>query len=122
MLKGWWRQIATAVDEGALSLISSPQAIDELSDVVQRPRFSQLITPADAVEIADLLRRAEMYQPMTILPICRDPNDDYLLALAQISAADMLDTRDEDLLVLRQLGRTEIIHVSEFLTRISTAR
>ena len=85
-------------------------------------RGSRTWYPSDASEIAGLLRRAEIHQPAVILPICRDPNDDCLLALAQTSAADLLVTRDEDLLALRQLGKTEMIHVAEFLSRLSAAQ
>jgi predicted nucleic acid-binding protein len=59
--------------------------------------------------------------PTHIDPICRDTSDDYLLALANTAAADLLVTRDEDLLVLKKHGMTEIIHVAEFLKRIQTS-
>jgi len=64
------------------------------------------------------LRRAELFTPTTIVPVCRDPNDDYLLALATTAQADRLVTRDEDLLVLKQHSHTRIVHVAEFLTEL----
>jgi predicted nucleic acid-binding protein len=68
------------------------------------------------------LRRAELHRPAEIPPICRDPSDDFLLALATVSAADVLVTRDEDLLSIQQIGTTEIIHVAEFLSRLAAKR
>lgn len=120
MLKGWWREIATAVDCGRLLLVTSPDAINEFSDVVARPRLAQFIDRTDSAEIAALLRRAELHRPIEIQQVCRDSNDDYLLALIDIAAADVLVTRDEDLLSLRSYRGTAIIHVGEFLMRLAT--
>lgn len=47
--------------------------------------------------------------------ICRDPNDDFLLALAKTGKADYLLTGDKDLLELKNIGKTKIITISDFL-------
>ncbi len=117
-MKDWWGLMADAVESGRLVIVTSPAAIEEFEDVVRRPSIRELIDTADAASIADLLRRAELCLPTSIAPVCRDPNDDYLLALASESQADVLVTRDEDLLVLEKHGNTEIIHVAEFLRRM----
>jgi putative PIN family toxin of toxin-antitoxin system len=98
--------------------VTSPAAIDEFLAVVGRPAFRDLIEPTDAEQLAGLLRRVELFHPSHVPAVCRDPNDDYLLALAAAAAANVLVTRDEDLLVLRKHGETEIVHVAEFLRRI----
>jgi uncharacterized protein len=82
-----------------LALISSPAAIDEFVAVVKRPAFKTLISPGDADQLGNLLRRSELFIPKDIESICRDPSDDYLLALAKTAEADLLVTRDEDLLM-----------------------
>ena len=87
-------------------------------DVVRRPAFRDLIAPKDANELGNLLRRAELFNPSHVVTVCRDPSDDYLLALATTAEADVLVTRDEDLLVLKKHGKTEIVHVAEFLRRL----
>lgn len=46
--------------------------------------------------------------------ICRDPKDDYLLALSKVAKADLLITADEDLLVLGKYGRTRIVTPETF--------
>ena len=102
----------------AILLISSPAAIDEFVEVVKRPAFLKLISSNDADQLGNLLRRGELFNPSDIEAICRDQNDDYLLALAKTSEADCLVTRDEDLLILKKHSKTEIIHVAEFLKRL----
>ena len=47
--------------------------------------------------------------------ICRDPKDDYLLALAKDSQADFLITGDRDLLILEQFRETQIVTYQNFL-------
>ena len=47
--------------------------------------------------------------------VCRDPKDNFLLALAHDGKADYLLTGDNDLLVMKKFGRTKIVKISEFL-------
>lgn len=120
LITGWWREVADAIEAGRVELIISPQAIDEFIDVTTRPAKRSLLDPEDAAEIGDLLRRAALFVPGPIESVCRDPSDDFLLALAKEGNADVLVSRDEDLLSLKEHGRTEIIHVAAFLDRISS--
>jgi len=122
LIKGWWRTIGTAVESERLTLVTSPQLIDEFLDVVSRPSKRSLLDPADAAEIANLLRRATVVVPQTAVSVCRDPSDNFLLALAAAAQADVLVTRDEDLLTLRSYGPTAVIHVAEFFRRLSSLR
>ncbi|RLE20594.1 MAG: putative toxin-antitoxin system toxin component, PIN family [Acidobacteria bacterium] len=49
-------------------------------------------------------------------PVCRDKDDDAVLALAQSSGADCLVTGDGDLLILESFTRIPIISPRAFLT------
>lgn len=46
--------------------------------------------------------------------LCRDPKDNFLLGLSEISKADYLITGDNDLLILKKYKKTEIITIKEF--------
>jgi len=50
--------------------------------------------------------------------ICRDPKDNYLLALAKDSQANFLITGDGDLLTLTSFEGTEILNYQDFLIKI----
>ena len=52
--------------------------------------------------------------PKVIPAISRDPDDDYLLALAKVGKADILITGDKDLLVLEKYGRTRVLNARAF--------
>lgn len=57
-----------------------------------------------------------LWEPKLVLRTCRDPDDNYLLALAETSQANYLVTRDEDLLSLKQWKDTRIIYPARLLT------
>lgn len=50
--------------------------------------------------------------------ICRDSKDNFILALCKDANADYLLTGDKDLLELRELGTTQILTISAFLSEI----
>src|SRR5437870_6541399 len=66
LIKGWWPQFADAAEDGRLTLIILPAAIDEFIEVVHRPAFHDLISPSDPDELGNLLRRAELFNPLHI--------------------------------------------------------
>ncbi|UBF26661.1 putative toxin-antitoxin system toxin component, PIN family [Kovacikia minuta CCNUW1] len=47
-------------------------------------------------------------------PVCRDPNDDTILATALAGGADCIATGDKDLLALKKFGAIDILSPSEF--------
>ncbi len=47
--------------------------------------------------------------------VCRDKKDNFLLSLSRDATADYLITRDEDLLILKQFGKTRIVTLKEFV-------
>ncbi len=49
--------------------------------------------------------------------LCRDPKDNFLLALAKDGDADYLITGDADLLVLKEFEKTKIVTLAEFEDR-----
>lgn len=80
-----------------------------------RPR---LTIPQSA--LSALIERLETYgeavdSPLEAIQACRDPNDDYLLALAMAGRADAILTEDKDLLVLDPWRDVRLIRLFEFL-------
>lgn len=47
-------------------------------------------------------------------PVCRDHDDDMILACAETAAADYLVTGDKDLLILEQHGKCKILSPRDF--------
>lgn len=106
----FWRDAPHALLEqvrvGALGLISSPALLAELADVLSRSKFAAILVRTNTSRervLAEVKRLAEVFEPSPLLqPVCRDPDDDGLLALAIAAQADLIVSGDNDLLVLRQ--------------------
>lgn len=101
--------------------ICSAQLVDELIDVLARPKFVGKITDIDAAELVRLLRTAALFvEPEQIDATSRDPKDDVFLACALAGGADYLVTGDDDLLSLVGFRGTKIVTPREFLQVIES--
>jgi len=96
------RQIITAWVDGRFELIASAALLDELRDVLQRPRFRRWISAELASEfIAGLEQDAvNLDDPPELQGVSPDPDDDYLIALARAASARYLVSGDRHLLDL----------------------
>jgi putative PIN family toxin of toxin-antitoxin system len=76
-----------------------PKLIDELDRTLRRDRFRPHVALEDVDDLIDELRRhAEpANDPERAAPVSRDPDDDYLIALALEADADALVSGDLDL-------------------------
>lgn len=83
-------------------MVTSPQLIEELEDVLARPRIQALVPLESAVVLVEMIReRAELVEAPDVVPsYTRDPKDDMFVACAIAGRANFLVTEDLDLLVL----------------------
>ncbi len=104
---------------GGLSLVSSPALLAELHEVLGRPKFDAILTRANVTRdgsLADLRRLVEVIDPPSLVePVCRDPDDDKLLALAIAAKVDVIVSGDNDLLTLGRFRDTPILTPSQAL-------
>lgn len=100
-------------------LVMSPRLLRELATVTGRSRFRQYFSIQEAERlITDLWDLALRLNDADDIPdITRDPDDDYLVALARKSDADVLVTGDRDLLDLHEVD-VQVIAPREFVERL----
>jgi uncharacterized protein len=110
--------IMDSLARGDFMLLLPLELLDELEQVVARkPSLAQRIRPEQLARLREgLLAVGDVIPPIEqhIPAVTRDRKDDYLLAYAVVGAADYLVTGDEDLLVLKQVGRLRIVSPPEF--------
>jgi len=92
-------RVVEAVISGELVAVVSQHLLDEVTAVLIRPKFRRWVSVADAVAFVETLGgHADLYpDPGTPAPRVRDPDDDYLVALAEAAEA-VIVTGDADLL------------------------
>jgi len=110
---------------GAHRLVSSPALIAELADVLNRSKFPAILeisdTNAERV-LAQMRHLAEIFDPIPLAaPVCRDPGDDAVLALALAAQVDFIVSGDQDLLTLGAYAGIPIATPAQALGRIGVA-
>ena len=95
------------------TIVSSEFILDELREkLVQKFDY----TDEEADEVVTLLQsQMEIVIPQQWgNPVCRDADDDWILATAVTGNADCIVTGDKDLLTIRQYEEVDIIHPRDF--------
>jgi putative PIN family toxin of toxin-antitoxin system len=118
-----WRNAPHALLElvrsGELTLVISPALLAELADVISRPKFDSILVRSNTSREStlDALRRlAEVVEaPPLPQPVCRDPDDDEVLAAAIAGQVDLIVSGDNDLLCLKQFQNIPILSPAETL-------
>jgi putative PIN family toxin of toxin-antitoxin system len=110
------------VREGALAFISSPALLAELAEVIARPQFDAILARSNTSRehsLAELRELAEAIAPPPLAqPVCRDPDDDAVLALGVAAKADFIVSGDRDLLSLESFQNIPIVTPAEALRRV----
>jgi uncharacterized protein len=110
--------LTAAIRDG--DIVLSPDTVQELHDVLFRPKFDRYLTSATRKRfMAAILRRAVIVEVDQTVRECRDPKDDKLLDLAVGGNASFVITGDDDLLALNPFRGISIVTPSEFLEILS---
>lgn len=113
--------------DNRFQVVVSLPLLDELSDVLTRPRIIRKypIQAADVEEFLLLLvRRSQVVVPAGALRECRDPDDDLILETATLGQAQYAVSRDDDIKRDRDLIRhlqahgVAILSVQQFLDKL----
>jgi putative PIN family toxin of toxin-antitoxin system len=98
-----------------IKIVTSDLLIAEIMLVTSRPKLKKYFQPEKVEELISLFDIvAEKVKLKKIESICRDPKDDFLLAMAKESKADYLITGDKDLLDIKVYRNTEILTANKF--------
>src|ERR1035438_5036369 len=90
-----------------IKLIFSGELLDEISVTITKPKLKKHF---GAGALNEMLLKLDPYidfiEVHSVVNICRDIKDNFLLALAVDGNADYLLTGDNDLLALKKFGKT----------------
>jgi uncharacterized protein len=106
-------QILQDIKKGLLSLLVTPNILDEYFDVLNRPYFETRIASAGYIigaYLSSLVEKSILVKDATIeSPLSRDPKDDVFLMCAVSGEADYIVSGDDDLLSLEVFQGIKIV-------------
>ena len=119
------RALLEHVRNGAVTLISSPALLAELARVLERPKFDVVLLRSNtsrAQTLAEVRQLADVIDPSLLSqPVCRDKDDDEVLALAVDAQVDIVISGDDDLLSLGSFEGIPILSPAQALQKVLVA-
>ncbi len=93
-------RLLAAARTDTFEMVACPLIFDEFRRGLAKPYFRQRVTATKADELLDAFELLAIVLPDPIAPpgVLRDPDDDFLVALAIVGNADAIVTGDRDLL------------------------
>ncbi len=116
--------IATIIDgflaQDEFVMVTAPELLTELDRVLTYPKLQRYYTDEERTRfVALVMALGEVVDlPETIPRICRDPDDDRLIACAVVGEADVIVSGDNDLLALERVGDIPILTAAQFLAML----
>lgn len=102
-------------EQDEVVLLFSEELLGELIEVAKRPKFRRYFSEGSVEELLALFDYyGHLVEVTSTVEACRDPKDNFLLALARDGRANYLVTSDLDLLVLKEFENTRILTYREF--------
>lgn len=114
--KGQTSPLSIVLDDEDVDILGSEELLAELRDVLDRPRIKEKINFNSSQTFLELIELSiEIIQVVSEVNACRDPKDNFLLALSKDGKADALITGDKDLLAIGSFEETKILTLPDFL-------
>jgi hypothetical protein len=113
--------IATLIDghlaAGEFELVTAPELLAELDRVLRYPKLQRYYSESERRRfVALIMALSDVVElPEAIPRICRDPDDDRMIACAVAGGATFIVSGDRDLLALGRVGRISILPAVGFL-------
>lgn len=118
VIKNYNNKFASLLISPKLKFISSDELIGEIKTTFSKERLQKHLNPGLIKNFWYQFEALVTTVTVTsIVSVCRDPDDNILLALAKDSNADFLITGDKDLLILEKFGNTIICTLTDFINK-----
>jgi uncharacterized protein len=103
-----------------VAVLTAAEQIDEIARVTRYPRIRARLPPALAGRLVNRLRDvATVVEKLPKVDLSPDPDDNYLLSIAEAGQAQFLVTGDKPLLSLKRYKSTRIVRPSTLLELFS---
>ncbi len=113
-------KILELVEERKVEFCITPSILEELSQVLKRAKFLRRIKNclSSTEELIATLSKSALFFPDIDIPriVKDDPDDDKIIACAEVSGAEYIVTGDPHLLKIKRYGTISIVTPKRFFT------
>ena len=103
------------LDSDKYRIVFSEELFNEFIEVVHREKFNRYFNDLNIKSLVEIINdKALFVNVVSIINVCRDVKDNFLLSLAIDGDVDYLITGDNDLLTLKYFQKTSIITINDF--------
>jgi hypothetical protein len=100
-------------------VVFSDELFDEFLDVVHREKFARYFNDLNIKILVEIINEKALFvKVFSIVNVCRDVKDNFLLSLAIDGDVDYLITGDNDLLILKHYKKTSILTINDFISTL----
>ncbi len=116
IFKGALSRLVELWRKGEMIPVISKETFEELTTVLQYPKFSLSKDEIKSVIEHEILPYFEVIEVVkAVKGVCRDPGDDKFISCALSASADCIVSGDKDFCDVRQYKTVKIINTSDFL-------
>jgi len=103
------------LDSGKYQIVFSEELFNEFLEVVHREKFNRYFNNLNIKYLIEIINDKVLFvNVFSVVDVCRDVKDNFLLSLAIDGEVDYLITGDNDLLSLKHFKKTSIITINDF--------
>ncbi len=103
------------LDSEKYQIVFSEELFNEFLEVVHREKFNRYFNDLNIKYLIELINDKVLFvNVFSVVEVCRDVKDNFLLSLAIDGDVDYLITGDNDLLSIKHFQKTSIITINDF--------
>lgn len=111
------KELQKLMNNPDFEIVVTNNLISEIKETFERKHLEKYFKDEQFTSFWDYLDKLILDITIDTIPqICRDEDDNYLLALADLTNCNFIITGDKDLLVLKQYKDTLIVRFRDFMT------
>jgi putative PIN family toxin of toxin-antitoxin system len=100
-------------------VVFSDELFNEFLEVVHREKFARYFNDLNIKILVEIINEKALFvKVFSIVNVCRDVKDNFLLSLAIDGEVDYLITGDNDLLILKHYQKTSILTINDFISTL----
>ena len=107
------------LDSEKYQIVFSEELFNEFLEVVHREKFNRYFNDLNIKYLIEIINDKVLFvNVFSVVDVCRDVKDNFLLSLAIDGEVDYLITGDNDLLILMHYQKTSILTINDFISTL----